>query len=406
MQHEVVTMRDWLGSAPDDDLMSVVELAPSLRRVMRRHRPGGLSSRAERRSLPSVRAHVHGLSEQSLEDLGRTFLAGVAQQLRVDGYTRSEVDDPDAEQLRSMLLHLPAAHGRFALHALLAGSAPASPVARAHAQELFAALEEAHPEMGWEAAESTPPTPEAAPAWDWHTVADTVERLRLDADGLAPELRTAAAAVAAGRLPADPRATPAPRRPFAAGMTELAAALRPLVGDEPVAADLGAVQVHFDRAAERERSAERAELLASRDEIRATVGRLEAGGGSAFLVELYEDVVHKIERQLMDLPPVTSAAPPDDGVPSTDTGARELLADRGLDDELVSAIRPWQQLCGEDEYLPRGDVSAVVAAEPSEVPSLLERLDALGVLRVDDVTDGVAIDALIHRCLALLPEAR
>lgn len=357
-------MRDWLASLPDDDLLSVVEVTPALRRA--------------RNGSDDLRARIRDFTDQQIEGLAHAFLAGVAQRLRSDGVPDHEIDEPDVDQLRSTLAQLPPAHGRLALHALLIGSGPAASTARAHATALLKEL----------AITTT------APHTTWADVAEVVDRLRHDTTALPPALRAAADAVAAGTLPVDAEPTAATLSRFAGEMAELAKQLGSLLGDEPVPSDLDGVQAHLDRVAEQDRlAAERAVVREHRDGISATIARLEADGGPAFLVESYRTMLAGIERELG--PDVVL-------LPQTSAEARALLAGIGADDDLLAVLRPWPELCDPGEYIARDDVSAVVAAEASEVPDLLRRLDALGILRENEAGE-LALDEVTLRCLTLLP---
>ncbi|OJY43770.1 hypothetical protein [Pseudonocardia sp. 73-21] len=370
MRHGPVTMRDWLASLPDDDLRSVVEVIPALRRA--------------RSGSDDLRARIREFTDQQVEGLAHAFLAGVAQRLRTDGFSQAEIDAPGPEDLRAMLLdHLPTAHGRLALHALLIGDGPASSTARAHATQLLTALDE---ELPITTITATPTT--------WADVAEAVERLRHDAATLPPALRAAADAVAAGSLPSDTEPTAAALARFATEMARLATTLGSLLGDEPVPPDLDGVQAHLDRVAEEERlAAERAVVREHRDGISATIAKLEADGGPAFLVESYRKMLAEIDGELG--PEVVT-------LPRTAAEARALLAGIGIDDGLLAALRPWPELCDAGEFIARDDVSAVVATEPSEVPELLARLDRLGVLRENDAGE-LALDDVTLSCLTLLP---
>lgn len=371
-------MRDWLASLPDDDLVSVVAVTPALRRAMSGF--GGLDG---------LRARIREFTDQQVEGLARAFLAGVAQRLRSDGVPDHEIDEPDLDQLRSILEQLPAAHGRLALHALLIGSGPAASTARAHATELLTAFHE----------ELIITTVEHATTWDWAGVAEAVERLRHDTTALPAALRAAADAVAAGTLPTDAEPTAAALARFAVEMAELAEQLGTLLGDEPAPADLNGVQVHLDRVAQEQRLAgERAVVTEHRVDIAATVARLESDGGPAFLVDRYRSLLAEIDRELgPDAAPVNVAT-----LPRTVPEARALLAGIGVDDDLLAVLRPWPELCDPGEYIPRDDVTAVVATEASAVPDLLRRLELLGVLRENEGGD-LALDEVTLRCLTLIP---
>ncbi len=383
-------MRDWLASLPDDDLLSVVEVTPALRRA-----------RNGSDDLDDLRLRIREFTDQQVEGLARAFLAGVGQRLRTDGFTQDEIDAPDPEDLRAMLVdHLPTAHGRLALHALLIGDGPASSTARAYATHLLTALDEELP--------ITTTAPHQSPTHEttWADVAEVVDRLRHDTTALPSALRAAADAVAAGTLPVDAEPTAASLTRFAAEMAELAKQLGSLLGDEPVPPDLDGVRTHLDRVAEEERlAAERALVHEHRMGISATIATLEAGGGPAFLVDSYRTMLEKIDRELDAVPATIPPARTSSSVvtlPRTAGEARELLAGIGVDEELLAVLRPWPELCDAGEFIPRDDVSAVVAAEPSEVPELLERLDRLGVLRENDHGE-LALDDVTLRCLTLLP---
>jgi len=410
MRHDAVTMRDWLASVPDDDLVSIIEVAPALRRAMVRDDDGGLRG---------LRGRIRAFTDQQVDGLAHAFLAGVAQRLRTDGFSSAEIESPDAEQLRAMLLdHLPGAHGRLALHALLIGSGPASSTARAHATPLLTALDE------------EPPI--AATQLDHATAADTVEKLRKDAAVLAPGLRAAADAVETGALPLDAETVADALRRFTVELTGLVAGLGPV--DGPAPSDLAGVEAHLDHIAERERLAtERAVVLEHRAEIGATARRLEADGGPDFLLAHYTTLLADIDRELAGpryaqatagpaaqppatQPPATQplatqplatqpvAIEPVATEPLTEADARALLSSHGIDDDLVSVLQPWPLLCDPGDHIPRGDVGEVVTAEASAVPELLQRLERLGLL--DENENGeVALDELTLRCLALLPAA-
>jgi hypothetical protein len=377
MRHDPVTMRDWLTSLPDHDLVSVTAVTPALRRAM--NGAGGLDG---------LRLRIRELTDQQVEGLARAFLAGVAQRLRTDGFTQDEIDDPGPEDLRAMLVdHLPTAHGRLALHALLIGDGPASATARAYATHLLTALDEELPITTI----TTPPT-------TWADVTEIVERLRHDTVALPPALRAAADAVAAGSLPSDAsalRPTAASLARFAGEMAGLATTLGSLLDGGPAPVDLDGVQAHLDRVAEEQRlAAERAVVRKHRDGVSATIAALEADGGPTFLVDSYRTLLAQIDSELGDDPGIVTP-------PRTASEARSLLAAIGIDDRLLAVLRPWPELCEAGEYVPLADAGAVLAAEPSDLPDLLERLDRLGVLGANEHGE-VALDEVTLRCLTLL----
>lgn len=375
MRHDTVTMREWLASVPDPDLISIIAVTPALRRA----RTG---------DLDDLRARIREFSEQQIDGLAHAFLAGVAQQLRSDGFAQAEIDAPGPEDLRAMLIdHLPAAHARLALHALLIGSGPASATARAHATHLLTALDEELPITA-----TTHDTP-----LDRSTAAGVVEKLRSDAAALAPGLRAAADAVDAGAAPADAALTAEALRRFADDLNGLLADLGPIDGP----ADLAGIDAHLERLAEQEQvAAERALVLDHRAEVHSMAQRLESDGGPAFLREQYAALLAEIDREL--------AGPRYGGDPLTrpftEDEARALLTSTGIDDELVAVLQPWPLLCEPGDHIPRGDVSEVVTAEASTVPDLLKRLETLGVLH-ENAEGEVALDELTLRCLSLLPTA-